>query len=169
MAFRRLLFLFFITLTMNLLATTNIDITKPIKIEADEVKIQKNKNIVDFIGKVKAKQEKLTIFSDRMIVKYQKNDKNKATIKNIKVLGNVIMKNEDITAKGDNAVYDFKNQIITLKDNIILNEKDAVLMGDILTYNIITKETDIKSKDEKSKEAENIIEKEDNNHNKKGL
>ncbi len=167
--FKNFLFLFFLIILNNSLLANPIaiDTKKPIKIEADEVKIQKNKNVIDFMGKVKATQENLNIFSDKMLVKYQKDSKNKISIKNIKAFGNVILKNETLTAKGDNAVYDFSNQIITLKGNIILNEKDVVILGDILTYDIITKETRMESENKTVIKNNNTIEKEKDNKNKK--
>lgn len=117
---------------------------KPIKIESDEIKILKNKSVILFTGKVKAKQDNLNIFSDKMFVNYQRDLDNKTNIKNIKAIGNVILKNENITAKGDEGLYDFVEQNITLSGNIILTEKDAVIFGDVLKYNINTEETSIK-------------------------
>ncbi len=159
---KKFLLLFYLLLLSNNLWANpiSIDTKKPIKIEADEVKIQKNKNVINFIGKVKATQENLNIFSDKMIVKCQKNNENKIYIKNIRAFNNVILKNETLTAKGDNAIYDFNNQIITLKGNIILNEKDAVILGDVLIYDIETKEASMESENKKVIKNNNIIKKE---------
>lgn len=136
----------------------NISTSKPVKIEADEIIIKRDNDQVVFVGKVKITQDELNIFSDNMIVNYYKNKDKSVSIKNIKANNNVILKNKTITAKGDSAVYDFRNQLITLKDNIILNEEDAVVLGDVLTYNVETQETKMGSKEDEEniENTENI-------------
>ncbi|MDR1499253.1 MAG: lipopolysaccharide transport periplasmic protein LptA [Rickettsiales bacterium] len=124
---------------------------KPIRLESDEIKIRKNENLMVFTGKVKAEQAELNIFSDRMVVKYRNIGDGKIDINSIRARGNVVLKNKTIVARSDEALYDFKKQIITLDGNVILNEKDAVVFGDKLFYNIATDETSIEGSKTKKK------------------
>lgn len=115
----------------------------PIKIQSNEILIKRNKNIITFIGKVEAKQNNLNMFADSMIIKYKTDKKNNTEIRNIKLYGNVVLKNENITVRGDKGNYEVKDNLITLEDNIIMNENDAVVFGKKMTYNTITEETNI--------------------------
>ena len=156
---RRIFYILFLFLSIfgnSFAKPTEIDTSKPVKIEADEVKIKKNNNSMIFKGNVRAIQENLNMFSDLMNVTYYKDKEDRVLIKTIVAKNNVVLQNENITAKGDGAIYDFQRQLITLKGNIILNEKDAVVFGEMLTYNITTKETKM-----------NVIENEEANTNKK--
>lgn len=130
----------------------------PIKIQSNEILIKKNKNLIIFTGMVEAKQDKLNMFADKMFIKYKKNKNNKTEIKNIKLFGNVVLKNENITVRGDKGNYEIDNNFITLEENIIMNENDAVVFGKKMTYNTITEETNIygSAEDESSDKKERI-------------
>ena len=110
---------------------------RPIKIEANEVSTKRNSNVIIFDGKVEATQDNLKIFTDKMYVYYRNNKE----IENIKAIGNVILKNEGILATGDEGEYDIKNNLVTLKKNIILTEKDVVVYGEKMTYDTVTQES----------------------------
>ena len=137
----RTIILLFTLLIGNSVAKENFkqDFNRPIKIEADEVSTKKNSNIITFNGNVEATQDNLKILTDKMFV-YYKNDKG-IEINNIKAVGNVILKNENILATGDEGEYDIKNNIVTLEKNIILTEKDVVIYGEKMIYNTITQES----------------------------
>ena len=159
----RYLLLFLLICGLNLDAfanniTTKIDPSKPIQIESNEILLKKKKNIIIFTGKVEAVQDKVDLFADRMNVRYAEIDK-KIEVKNIKLFGNVMLKNETITARGDKGVYDLNKNLITLEDNVIINENDAVIFGEKLIYNTLTGETDIfsKSNDEKDDDKKERI------------
>ena len=137
----RTIILLFTLLIGNSVAKENFkqDFNRPIKIEADEVSTKKNSNIITFNGNVEATQDNLKILTDKMFV-YYKNNK-RIEIDNIKAVGNVILKNENILATGDEGEYDIKNNIVTLEKNIILTEKDVVIYGEKMIYNTITQES----------------------------
>lgn len=116
------------------------DINKPIKIESNEISMKKNSNIIVFTGNVEAKQDNLTILTDRMLVEYEGEKKN---IKNIKLFGNIMLKNKNIVANSDKGYYDLSKNIITLEDNVILTEKDVVVYGDKMTYDTIKQESKV--------------------------
>jgi lipopolysaccharide transport protein LptA len=120
----------------------------PIKIQSNEILIKRNKNLITFSGKVEVQQDTLNMFANKMIVKYKINQNNDTEIQNIKLYRNVILKNKNITVRGDKGNYEVNNNLITLEDNIIMNEDDAVIFGKKMTYNTITEETNIFGSDE---------------------
>lgn len=137
-------------------------ITNKTTIVANEIKIIRNKGVIVFKDKVECKNGTLKINSDRMVVKYNTNDKNivaKEKIKNIDISGNVILQDIDITVTGDKGNYNLINNIITVEDNVIVNDKDIVVFGDKMTYNLQTGETDISGirKKEKTSNGRVII------------
>lgn len=116
------------------------DINKPIKIESDEISMKKDSNVMVFTGNVEAKQDNLIILTDKMLVEYEGK---KINITNIKVYGNVMLKNSNIVASSDKGEYDLKKNIIVLEDNVILTEKDVVVYGDKMTYDTIKQESKV--------------------------
>lgn len=116
------------------------DVNKPIKIESNEISMKKDSNIIVFTGNVEAKQDNLIILTDKMLVEYEGT---KINIKNIKVDGNVILKNNNIVASSDKGEYDLIKNLIVLEDNVILTEKDVVVYGDKMTYDTIKQESKV--------------------------
>ena len=149
--------LFIFLFNLNTFAKPNsFNSNKPIRIKSNEILVKKNKNLMVFTGKVEAKQDDLSIFTDKMYVRYKKNIDNKLEINNIKAFGNVVLKNKTITVKGDTGVYDLQNNLITLENNIILNENDAVVFGEKVIYNTITEEINIYGESDKNPKKERI-------------
>ena len=116
------------------------DINKPIKIESNEISMKKGSNVMVFTGDVEAKQDDLIILTDKMLVEYEGK---KVNITNIKVYGNVMLKNNNIVATSDKGEYDLKKNVIVLEDNIILTEKDVVVYGDKMTYDTVKQESKV--------------------------
>ena len=141
--FRIILLCFVLIINKSSATELKNNFNSPIKMQSNEILIKKNKNLIIFTGKVEAKQDKLNMFADKMFIKYKKNKNNKAEIKNIKLFGNVVLKNENITVRGDKGNYEMDNNLITLEENIIMNENDTVVFGKKMTYNTITEETNI--------------------------
>lgn len=151
--------LFIIFFNFNALSIENYDKNKPIKITANDIFFKKNEKLIIFIGKVEATQNNLKIFSNKMHVNYIENNDKKLNIKSINFFNNIILKNDNITIRGDRGFYDFKNNLITIEGNIIMNENDTVIFGEKAKYNTETEETNIygESFEHKNKERITII------------
>lgn len=147
-------FLFIFLFFSNNLFCVNKDINldKPIKIKSDEIVIKKNKNLIIFKGRVETIQDNLSTFANKMYVNYKNDLDNKIEIKNIKLYGNVVLKNDKIIVNGDKGIYNFDDNLITIEDNIIMNENNAVIFGNELIYNTLTEETNIYGENSKNKE-----------------
>lgn len=105
---------------------------KPVKITSHALEADNKRNKVTFKGNVIAKQEDMVIFSDIMIVKYEK----RGGIKKIEASGNVKMTQRDRIATGKKIVFYNPEQKIVMTgnpriwqdDNLISCEKVTVLL-----------------------------------------
>ena len=120
-----------------------VDKYQPLNITSDKVKIIRNKNEIIFIGNVKAVQDKFTLYSDKMIVKYKEQKNKKMDIESIKTEKNVKFTNDTITATSDEGLYNLKTNIITMKKNIKATESGITVFAEEFTYNTITGKTNI--------------------------
>ncbi len=130
-------------------------------IEADKIVLKDRKKVAFFYGNVIYRNGEITIQSDRMSVKYDEkltSDKS-VKIKDIYAYGNVKFNNGKMIVTGDRGNYNLVNYLITIEDNVVMNNDDVIALGNKLTYNILTDDTkmdDIK-KQEKDKKRVIII------------
>ncbi len=120
-----------------------VDKSQPLNITSDKVKIIRDKNEIIFIGNVKAVQDKFTLYSDKMIVKYKEQKNKKMDIESIRTEKNVKFMNDTITATSDEGLYNLKTNIITMKKNIKATESGITVFAEEFTYNTITGKTNI--------------------------
>ncbi len=120
-----------------------VDKSQPLNITSDKVKIIRDKNEIIFIGNVKAVQDKFTLYSDKMIVKYKEQKNKKMDIESIKTEKNVKFTNDMITATSDEGLYNLKTNIITMKKNIKATESGITVFAEEFTYDTITGKTNI--------------------------
>lgn len=141
----------------------NFDKNKPLDITSQKVIIYRDKEEINFINKVIAKQDNFTLKADKMVVKYFKNKNNKTEIKNITATNNVKFTTDDIVATGDNGYYNTKNNTITLKNNVKIVENGITLVADEFKYFTLTGETKIIGNQKKEERVTIIL---DNNNKK---
>lgn len=125
------------------ISNIKVDKSQPLNITSDKVKIIRDKNEIIFIGNVKAVQDKFTLYSDKMIVKYKEQKNKKMDIESIKTEKNVKFMNDAITATSDEGLYNLKTNIITMKKNIKATESGITVFAEEFTYNTITGKTNI--------------------------
>lgn len=99
---------------------------RPIEITAEKMTSDKKSNQIIFIGNVVAKQDKLTIFSDKMTVY---NNKKNRKLKKIVAQGNVKIEKGERFASGDRAVYIEKEEKIVLTGNPHAWENDNEIVA----------------------------------------
>lgn len=125
------------------ISNIKVDKSQPLNITSDKVKIIRDKNEIIFIGNVKAVQDKFTLYSDKMIVKYKEQKNKKMDIESIKTEKNVKFMNDTITATSDEGLYNLKTNIITMKKNIKATESGITVFAEEFTYDTITGKTNI--------------------------
>ncbi|HSQ98138.1 MAG TPA: LptA/OstA family protein [Rickettsiales bacterium] len=145
---KNIFLLVFLLLFPNLLnAKTENNSKKPIDISSEKVIIYRDKQEIVFLNKVVAKQAKFTLYADKMITKYNKND-----IETIKTEKNVQFISDKTKAKGDIGFYDLAKNTITLQNHVFITENNLTLMAESFEYNVQTGKTKITgSKNENDK------------------
>jgi outer membrane protein assembly factor BamD len=110
---------------------TFFDETKPIDIVSDGMEGFEKGRLVLFKGNVVARQEDLFIFADIMEAHTNEasNEIEKAIAK-----GNVKIVKKDRTATANEAVFDNKTRVMTLKGNVVVFSGADRLTGEVVTY-----------------------------------
>ncbi len=115
------------------------DSSEPINIEANRMVSQENDNAVVFIGKVDARQGKLTIRSDEMTVFYTgtRNNKDKQTTNQMEKLickNNVKIIQNDWLGTGDRMDYFAKERKVILSGNAKAWQGQNMVAGKTIIY-----------------------------------
>jgi outer membrane protein assembly factor BamD len=110
---------------------TFFDETKPIDIVSDGMEGFEKGRLVLFKGNVVARQEDLFIFADIMEAHTNEasNEIDKAIAK-----GNVKIVKKDRTATANEATFDNKTRVMTLKGNVVVFSGADRLTGEVVTY-----------------------------------
>ena len=137
--------------------------SQKLNISSEKVEIIRDKNTIIFINKVKAVQDKFTLYADKMIVKYKESKNKKIDIISIKTEQNVKFTNERVVATGNDGFYDVVKNIITLKDNVTATEKGITVLAKEFQYNISTGKTNIIGNKEEDERVTIILDSEASN------
>ncbi|WP_294124271.1 LptA/OstA family protein [Sphingomonas sp.] len=108
----------------------------PVDISADRGEAQDRADRVVFAGNVVVKQEELTLRTERLTVAYT--DSNGIDINRIDASGAVVVTSPSETARGDFAVYDLDQGMITMVGNVRLERNGSFLNGGRLTIDLDT-------------------------------
>ena len=115
------------------------DPTKPIEIEADSLEVAQDKQTATFIGNVKATQGTLILNATKLKVSYAESANGDTEVTRIDATGAVhISSANDQSADGDWAIYQVKNETITMGDAVILRQGPNIIRGTRLAINLAT-------------------------------
>jgi len=126
--------LFFLTFSSLLFAETKLPAARnsePIKIKSDRLLTDNNLKMATFEGNVAARQGDLTIYSDKMVIKYADEE---GGISTAEVFGNVRIIQGERRAQADHGKYDAKQATITLDGNPKVFQNKDIVSGKIITY-----------------------------------
>jgi lipopolysaccharide export system protein LptA len=112
------------------------DSKAPIDLAADRAEAQDRAARAIFAGKVVVKQGELTLRTARLTVAYA--NQNGLDINRIDASGGVTVVSPSETAKGDFAVYDLNEGLITMVGNVRLERGGSFLNGGRLTIDLDT-------------------------------
>ena len=105
--------------------------SKPITVKADELKADNKGKTAVFTGRVVARQEDVTIYSDKLIIYYGEKDDQ---VDKIEAIGSVRILQTNRVGTGGHALYESKEGKITLSINPkVTQEKDSVT-GKVIVY-----------------------------------
>lgn len=105
--------------------------SRPINIKADELKADNRGRVATFSGRVVARQDDLTIYSDRLVIHYGDGEDQ---VDRIEASGNVRILQQNRVGTGGHAIYESKEGKITLSINPkVVQDKDSVT-GKVIVY-----------------------------------
>jgi len=110
------------------------DSSAPVNFAADRIEVQDRADRVVVSGNVHVTQGGLTLDSARMTVAYR--NSGSIEIDRIDAAGNVRVTRGNERARGDTAVYDLNNRIITMIGNVELNQGANRLTGGRLVMDL---------------------------------
>jgi lipopolysaccharide export system protein LptA len=118
----------------------------PLKIESNSLKYFSDKKYSVFEGNVKGEYGKNTIYTDKIYVYLDNDDK----VDKIICDGNVKMISDNLTATSNRAEYDVNTEMIYLTGNVKVWQKDNYLEGEQITVYNKTKSIEVnKGKDKR--------------------
>ncbi|MPT48727.1 MAG: OstA family protein [Sphingobium sp.] len=110
------------------------DSNAPVNFAADRIEVQDRADRVVVSGNVHVTQGGLTLDSTRMTVAYR--NSGGIEIDRIDASGNVRVSRGNERARGDVAIYDLNNRIITMMGNVELNQGSNRLSGGRLVMDL---------------------------------
>ena len=115
---------------------------EPVVIEANQLVFNQKENKAVYIGDVIAQKGDMKLLADKMEIFLDK----KGDITKIIATGNVrFYKKPDREGKGDIAIYEKKNNSITLKGkNAYLKQGENMVEGEVIVYHLDTEITEVK-------------------------
>jgi lipopolysaccharide export system protein LptA len=126
---------------------------KPVNIESDSLVYESKSGAAIFTGNVKVVQEGMEITANQMKVFSDKTKKTneKAGVENeidtdfkrIEAFGNVNFRNNESYGKANEAVFEIKEEVLTLMGDVYLNQKGNELFGEKFIYNLKTERYDV--------------------------
>jgi lipopolysaccharide export system protein LptA len=105
----------------------------PIQIRSNELSAEGNGKIATFIGDVIARQGDVTIYCDRMVVRYGDEDRD---VSRVEALGNVRIIQGNRQGHAGKATYDNRTGTITLEDNPRVNQGEDAVTGKVITFHL---------------------------------
>ncbi len=112
---------------------------KPIVIRSDFITIKQKSQQVKFLQNVVVEQDDSSLLANEMVVDYLENNNKKREINLITANKNVKLFNQNITATSDFGIYDPKKKLITLKNNVLVNDGKSIVAGNKFIYDLNTK------------------------------
>jgi lipopolysaccharide export system protein LptA len=108
----------------------------PVDVAADRIEVQDRADRAIFAGNVVARQAALTLTASRVTVAYSSGGG--IEIQRIDASGGVTVRSPSETARGQFAIYDLRNRLITLLGNVTLLRGDSQVRGGRLVLDLRT-------------------------------
>ncbi len=105
----------------------------PIVIHSERMEVLQAQQVVVFTGEVKAQKKDFTLYADRLVVYYRKDEKGKREVTKMIALGHVKIVKGAWLAQAGKAVYFRKGERIVLTENPRVWQGDNVVRGEKIT------------------------------------
>lgn len=104
---------------------------EPIKIKSDQLLTDNTLKMATFTGNVAARQGDITIYSDKMVIKYSDEQ---GGISSAEVFGNVRVIQGERRAQADHGIYDARQAVITLDGTPKVFQNNDTVSGKTIKY-----------------------------------
>lgn len=106
----------------------------PVDVSSDRIEVQDRADRAIFAGNVIARQDELTLATERLTVAYS--SEGGIRIDRLDAAGGVVVRSPSETARGDFGVYDLDRKLITLIGNVQLQRQGSEVRGNRLTIDL---------------------------------
>ena len=106
----------------------------PVDVSSERIEVQDRADRAIFSGSVVAKQDDLTLSTERLTIAYS--SRGGIQIDRLDAAGGVTVRSPSETARGDFGVYDLTRRLITLIGNVQLDRDGSRVQGNRLTIDL---------------------------------
>lgn len=124
--------------------------SRPISVKANELKADNKAKMATFSGKVVARQDDITIYSDKLIIYYGEKSEQ---VDKIEAIGSVRIIQENRIGTGGHALYASHEGKITLSDNPKVTQGTDSITGKVIVYYLDDERSEVSSGDSTRVEA----------------
>lgn len=114
------------------------DRNAPVNVEADRIEVQDRADRAIFLGNVRAQQGNMTLSAGRLTVAYSGQGGESVQIRRIDASGGVMLVSPSETARGQLAIYDLDQRLITMLGGVVLEQGANIVRGGRLVINLDT-------------------------------
>ncbi|MDP2620961.1 MAG: LptA/OstA family protein [Hyphomicrobiales bacterium] len=124
----------------NAFSGFSVNSDKPIDIASDVLEVLDEEQLAIFKGNVNVVQGEVTLKTKVLKVSYdgRVNGGGQQQIRRLEALGKVLVETKDQTVTGDHAVFEMKQNIITVDGDVVLTQGGNVLRGSKLVVDLNT-------------------------------
>lgn len=118
----------------------SLDSNEPVSIKSDRLEVFDDRKVAVFSGNVIVQQADMIMRTPSLEVRYDGAEGQQGTgsISRIDAREGVEIISDDQTARGDSAVFQVPEQIVTLNGNVVLSQGDNILRGSQLIVDLAT-------------------------------
>ncbi|MDX2481420.1 MAG: lipopolysaccharide transport periplasmic protein LptA [Desulfuromusa sp.] len=138
-------------------ATPELDRNQPIEITAQQLEVLQQQRQSIFTGNVVAKQGEMTLYAEKLIVVFQKNQDQ---VERLDAIGGVRVLQLDRIATGEKAVFHREEEVLVLIGNAEVTQGKNKISGEEITLYIKENRTLVKSSEKQRVKAVIVPEKE---------
>jgi len=113
-----------------------IDTAAPIEIAADALEVVQAEQVAIFSGNVDAMQGDMRLQANELRVHYNTGSGTGGEIDQLNANGQVHVSSASETARGDWAIYNVIEELVTMGGNVVLTQGENVIQGDRLTIDL---------------------------------
>jgi lipopolysaccharide export system protein LptA len=117
-------------------ALRGLNSNAPVDISSDRIEVQERADRAIFAGNVVARQDELTLATERLTVAYS--TANGIDINRLDAAGGVVVRSPSETARGNFGIYDLDRRLITLIGDVQLTRQGNQVNGQRLVIDLTT-------------------------------